>query len=108
MHSWFSKRLNEMIDLSQYCRYPILQAHFVLTQKAVDELYGQSLNAGRDSLRTILPLMISQAKLMGEEKAQAHLEQALAALEAARQEGQNVVTLPMNKDEPPQDKETCA
>ena len=107
MHSWFSKRLNEMIDLSQYCRYPVLQAHFVLTQKAVDELYGQSLNAGRDSLRTILPLLISQAKLMGEEETQAHLEKALATLEAARQEGQNVVSLPFSNDEP-QDKETCA
>lgn len=92
MHKWFTQKLNEMIGLAHYCQFPILKAHFILTQKAVDEMYGKH-EPGENCLQDILPLMISQAEVSGEYEAAKHLKAALNAIEVPKQGRDNVVAL---------------
>lgn len=93
MHSWFTQKLNEMIGLAHYCQYPILKAHFVLTQKAVDEIYGEHRETDETSLSRILPLMISQAEADKEVEAAHHLRQAMQALGKKNLQAENVIEL---------------
>ena len=92
MHSWFTQKLNEMIGLAHYCQYPILKAHFVLTQKAVDEIYGEQ-KSDQTATARVLPLLISQAQTDGNHEAAHHLRQALQALEKPPIDAENIVTL---------------
>ncbi|MDO6726009.1 MAG: hypothetical protein ACRBBO_07065 [Cognatishimia sp.] len=92
MHSWFSKKIGEMTELAQYCHFPVLQAHFVLTQKAVDELYGKTTEQ-TDSLETILPMLISDAKDKGQLEVLKHLERAAIAIAETPNSSENIVRL---------------
>ncbi|SHG56006.1 hypothetical protein [Cognatishimia maritima] len=98
MHKWFTQKLNEMIGLAHYCQFPILKAHFILTQKAVDEMYGKS-NPEDDCLKQILPLLISHSESRGDDDVRAHLEEALAA---AEQKSGNVVSINFSASALPQ------
>ncbi len=90
MHSWFTKKLNEMIGLAQYCQFPVLQAHFVLTKRAVDEMYGRTEDH-HDLLADVLPLLITQAATNGQNDTRLHLERALASIEAPIKNRENIV-----------------
>jgi|GEM_PF-6065669 len=92
MHKWFTQKLNEMIGLAHYCQFPILKAHFILTQKAVDEMYGKQ-EPGENCLHDILPLMISQAEINGEFEAAKHLKAAYEAIEVPEKEIDNIVEI---------------
>lgn len=98
MHSWFSKKIGEMTDVARYCHFPILQAHFVLTQKAVDELYGKTSDQS-GSLETILPMLISDAKVSGQAEVLKHLERAAAVLSDKQATTENVVQLDFSNRE---------
>ena len=100
MHKWFTQKLNEMIGLAHYCQFPILKAHFILTQRAVDEMYGKS-NSENDCLKQILPLLISHSESRGDHDVRAHLEEALAAVE---QKSGNVVSVNFNPSALPKTK----
>lgn len=92
MYSWFTQKLNEMAGLAHYCDYPVLEAHFVLTQRAVNEVYGEQ-DAEDTSLKDLLPLMISQAESDGEYEAAHHMRQALQALGQQTTDAENVVAV---------------
>ncbi|MDC0738207.1 hypothetical protein N6L24_07940 [Cognatishimia sp. SS12] len=90
MHKWFKSKLDEMIGLSQYCDFPLLQAHFVLTRAAVDELYDSS-KSENESLRRMLPLLIEQANSKNRPDVAQHLSHALQALGPSEEVAANVV-----------------
>ncbi|UZD89873.1 hypothetical protein [Cognatishimia activa] len=90
MHKWFTQKINEMIGLAHYCQYPILKAHLILTQQAIDETYGQS-SSDSSSLKRILPLLIKQAELDGNPESARHMRRALEAMESDSILAENVV-----------------
>ena len=79
MHSWFTQKLNEMIGLAHYCQYPVLKAHFILAQKAVDEIYDKPTKGGV-GLAQLLPLLASEAENDGHSAVAGHLRDAMDAL----------------------------
>lgn len=92
MHSWFTQKLNEMIGLAHYCGYPILKAHFVLTQQAVDEIYNQK-SSNDTSMGNILGLLLKQAENDGDDEVSRHLRNAVYALKKREADTSNVVEL---------------
>ncbi|CUI65374.1 hypothetical protein [Cognatishimia activa] len=81
MHSWFTQKLNEMTGLAHYCQYPVLKAHFILAQKAVDEIYDKPAHNGV-GLAQLLPLLASEAENDGHFEVAGHLRNAMNALNA--------------------------
>ncbi|WP_353533363.1 hypothetical protein [Cognatishimia sp. WU-CL00825] len=92
MHSWFTKKLDDMIELARYCNFPILQAHFLMSQRAVETMY-QSKSDPKDALAEILPLLISHAKLTGQVDVQNHLESALRATKTQPLNASKVISI---------------
>ncbi len=90
MHSWFTQKLNEMTALAHYCQFPILKAHFILTQKAVDDMYGKHQPSEND-LQRILPLLLMQAESSNAFEVAKHLRRAIDSLEPSRMNNDKIV-----------------
>ncbi len=92
MHSWFTKKLSDMVELARYCNFPMLQAHFLMSQRAVDTLYA-SKDSSQDDLAEIIQLLINQAQSSGQTEVQNHLECALKATGARPEKASKVISI---------------
>lgn len=79
MHSWFTEKLNELTAVAHYCQFPIAEAHFILSQTAVNDIYDKN-EQSEVAFERLLSLMVMHAESTGKPEVAAHLQNALDAL----------------------------
>jgi len=92
MHAWFTKKLTEMTALAHYCQFQILEAHLILAQTAVNNIYDQPDDSDTD-LKRMLSLLALQAESADQPEAAEHLRNALLALQDDAEDGANVISV---------------
>lgn len=91
MLEWYLKKLDEFIQLANYCKQPLLEAHFRLARKSISEQICVDNREQESALSDVIKLSILQAQIEGKTAVSDQLELALKALEDAEADTPNVI-----------------
>lgn len=93
MFDWYMKKLDEFIQVSQYCHHSILEAHMVLARSATQDYLGNGDPESKISLSHVIRLTAAQAKHDGLDDTAEQLLSVAANLNADVNEPEDAVVL---------------
>jgi hypothetical protein len=99
---WYTKKLNELIQVAQYCHHPVIEAFAVLTKNATKDYLADGNPSSKQALALVVRLAAEQAAREELNETASQLLAALTSLEKeAQQNSAEVVTVnfsPLKRD----------